>query len=252
MSLKTQMMKRSMASIFCDGACSANGTRNAKAGWAWAYWPGRAVGEPAHNGGGVPIAPATNQRAELTAILEALRWWRGLDGGSMTLYTDSMYSINCMTTWGPGWKRKGWKRAGGEPLQNLDLIVPMVDLWANEAVGRGWQIQHVRGHQTGSSPEAWGNNWVDRLAVIAAGGSAVSAAPVAAYITSVAQAPRVTTTTAAATIQPRAAATTAATIQPRAAAAARPTEIPKPSGDPFVSPKLQPVRQATLDFWFGK
>jgi ribonuclease HI len=234
MSLKTQTMKRSMASIFCDGACSANGTRNAKAGWAWAYWPGRAVGEPAHNGGGVPIAPATNQRAELTAILEALRWWRGLDGGSMTLYTDSMYSINCMTTWGPGWKRKGWKRVGNEPLQNLDLIVPMVDLWAAEAAGRGWQIQHVRGHQTGSSPEAWGNNYVDRLAVVAAGGSAVSAytTPVAAYITSestVAQASRAAT-------------------QPTTA---RTTEIPKLS-NPFVSPKLQPVRQSTLDFWFGK
>jgi ribonuclease HI len=228
MGLKPLTMKRSMASIFCDGACSANGTKAARAGWAWAYWPGAAIREPAHSGSGVPVAPATNQRAELTAILEALRWWRDLDGRSMTLYTDSMYSINCMTTWGPGWKRKGWKRAGGEPLQNLDLIVPMVDLWATEAASRGWRIQHVRGHQSGSSPEAWGNNWVDRLAVVAAGGTSSAATPsVSAY--TVAYTPHTD-------------------VEPPFQRAV----VPQPSGDPFVSPKLQPVRQATLDFWFGK
>jgi ribonuclease HI len=215
-------MKRSMVSIFCDGACSGNGTRHAKAGWAWAYWPGRAAGEAEHSGSGVPPAPATNQRAELTAILEALRWWRSLDGRAMTLYTDSMYSINCMTTWGPGWKRKGWKRAGGEPLQNLDLIVPMVDLWAAEATAREWRIQHVRGHQSGSSPEAWGNNYVDRLAVVAAGGNT---------------APAITFTPAP---TPPVSHTPSPTTHP-----------PPPSGNPFVSSKLQPVRQTSLDFWFG-
>ena len=237
MSLKPLTMKRSMASIFCDGACSANGTRHAKAGWAWAYWPGRAVGEPAHSCGGVPIAPATNQRAELTAILEALRWWRSQDGRDMTLYTDSMYSINCMTTWGPGWKRKGWKRAGGEPLQNLDLIVTMVDLWAAEAVNRGWRIQHVRGHQSGSSPEAWGNNWVDIAAVAAATGSTIGTRQALAVV--------------AAGGSPSAPSVSAYTV-----AYTPPTEtprpIPQPSGAPYISPKLQPVRQSTLDFWFGK
>jgi ribonuclease HI len=221
-------MKRSMASIFCDGACSANGTRRAKAGWAWAFWPGRAVGEAAHSGSGVPVAPATNQRAELTAILESLRWWKGLDGGPMTLYTDSMYSINCMTTWGPGWKRKGWKRAGGEPLQNLDLIVPMVDLWAAEAAGRGWRIQHVRGHQSGSSPEAWGNNYVDRLAVVAAGGEAGGPVVAASAYTVPSSSPT-----------PSSSYTTVS--EP---------VVPKPSGAPFISPKLQSVRQTSLDSWF--
>jgi ribonuclease HI len=214
-------MKRSMVSIFCDGACSGNGTRHAKAGWAWAYWPGRATGEAEHSGSGVPPAPATNQRAELTAILEALRWWRSLDGRAMTLYTDSMYSINCMTTWGPGWKRKGWKRAGNEPLQNLDIIVPLVDLWAAEAASRGWRVQHVRGHQSGSSPEAWGNNYVDRLAVVAAGGNT---------------APTITFTPAP----------TPPVLPPTTY-----SSPPPPSGNPFVSPKLQPVRQTSLDFWFG-
>lgn len=172
-----------VGSIFCDGACSGNGTARAVAGWAWAYWPGEASGEPSRFGSARLAPPATNQRAELMALLEALRWWRGAGGGGLiTIYTDSMYAINCTTKWGPGWRRKGWKRDTGEPLQNLDLIQPLVEIWSG---GKGWRLVHVRGHQRGSSPEAHGNNWVDRAAVAAAQGTSASIlepppAPVAA------------------------------------------------------------------------
>jgi ribonuclease HI len=112
-----------------------------------------------------PHEPATNQRAELTALLEALRWCSGYGMRSLTIYTDSMYALNCASVWGPSWKRKGWKRSSGEPLQNLDLIKPLVDIWKPI-----WELKHVRGHQTGSSPEAFGNNWVDKAAVEGAQG----------------------------------------------------------------------------------
>lgn len=169
--LKPPTMKRTMstnASIFCDGACSGNGTRHAKAGWAWAYWPGLAHGEPEVHDRGKTVGASTNQRAELQALLEGLRWWNGLGGGPVTVYTDSMYTINCTTVWGPGWRRKGWKRDSGEPLQNLDLIQPLVELWSSTAQNQGWRLQHVRGHQSGNGPDVWGNNWVDVSAVLAA------------------------------------------------------------------------------------
>jgi len=165
-------MNKRMASIFCDGACSGNGTKAAFGGWAWAYWPGPAVGEPLHYGAQKLLSTQdqkpTNQRAELTALLESLRWLHQ-NGESATIYTDSMYTINCTSKWGPGWKRKGWKRDSGEPLQNLDLIKPLVELWKP-----CWQLKHVRGHQTGSGPEVHGNNWVDRAAVAAAHGTPLS------------------------------------------------------------------------------
>lgn len=177
-----------MASIFCDGACRGNGSKHALGGWAWAYWPGAAVGEPTTYRAERLTVPApglipTNQRAELMALLEALRWWRGSGGGGpVTIYTDSMYAINCASKWGPGWKRAAWKRASGEPLQNLDLIKPLVDVWASG--GGKWRLQHVRGHQTGYGPEVHGNNWVDRAAVAGSMGQPVTAsvAPVPAPV----------------------------------------------------------------------
>jgi len=166
-----------MASIFCDGACSGNGTRHAYGGWAWAFWPGQAQGEPMHYGAGKlktmaneSVVPSTNQRAELTALLESIKWAAAHPQLKLTIYTDSMYSINCTTKWGPGWRRKGWKRDSGEPLQNLDLIKQLVELWRP-----CWPLQHVRGHQKGSGPEVHGNNWVDRAAVAAARGEEITA-----------------------------------------------------------------------------
>jgi ribonuclease HI len=157
-----------MASIFCDGACPGNGTKHAYGGWAWAYWPGPITGEPATYGAGKLVGDATNQRAELTALLKALQW-AAAQGITVDIYSDSQYAINCTTVWGPGWKRKGWKRSSGEPLLNLDLIKQLVDLWKP-----CWPLHHVRGHQKGSSPEAYGNNWVDRAAVAAAQGQEIT------------------------------------------------------------------------------
>jgi ribonuclease HI len=159
-----------MASIFCDGACPGNGKKSAYGGWAWAYWPGPAIGEPANYGAGKLRGDATNQRAELTALLEAILWARSaFPGRPIHIYSDSQYSINCTSVWGPGWKRKGWKRATGGPIQNLDLIQQLVEVWTPLL-----PLHHVRGHQTGFGPEAHGNNWVDRAAVAAANGQPVS------------------------------------------------------------------------------
>jgi len=159
------------ASIYCDGACRGNGRAGAVGGWAWAYWPGAAGGEPTAGAAeALPTPPAaTNQRAELRALLEALQWWGAHGGGCVSnvrVYSDSQYAINCASVWGPGWKRRGWMRGAGEPVQNLDLIRPLVDLWGLMRV----PLVHVRGHQTGDGPDAWGNNWVDRMAVAAAEG----------------------------------------------------------------------------------
>jgi ribonuclease HI len=163
-------------SIFCDGACSGNGRKGAIGGWGWAYWSGPVRGTPdvaAADRLDVPSGlPATNQRAELTALLKVLRWLSANAVTSVNIYTDSMYTINCTSIWGPAWKKAGWKRKTGEPLLNLDLIIPLVELWRP-----AWALHHVRGHQTNASPEAYGNNWVDQAAVAGAEGRVLVPGP---------------------------------------------------------------------------
>jgi ribonuclease HI len=154
-------------SIFCDGACKGNGQKGAVGGWAFAFWTSKAYGEPITAAADrLEIGPKgevpTNQRAELKALLEAVKFALQLDlmDVTATIYTDSLYAMNCTSKWGPSWKKAGWTRSSGEPLLNLDLVKPLVDLW-NPKI----KLQHVRGHQTNCSPEAAGNNWVDRAAV---------------------------------------------------------------------------------------
>ena len=153
-------------SIFCDGACKGNGQKGAVAGWAFGYWPGPVHGEPA-TAAHAPLQGKdhTNQRAELTALLESLRYVTA----PTKIYSDSMYAMNCASVWGPAWAKKDWTRSSGEPLQNLDLIKPLVATYLQKK--SMVTLHHVKGHQTGSSPEAWGNNWVDKAAVAASLGA---------------------------------------------------------------------------------
>lgn len=89
-------------------------------------WGGFAVirdGEPYIIGGepdGSVVAPdqTTNIRMEGMAILNALRDSAGMQA---EINTDSLFWINVITKWAPGWAKQGWKKRSGE-IQNLDLV----------------------------------------------------------------------------------------------------------------------------------
>jgi ribonuclease HI len=99
-----------------------------------------------------------------TAALEGLR---SLPAGARAcVVTDSQLMLNSMTQWLPGWKRKGWKTAAGQPVKNQDLLLALeAEVARHEAVRWHW----VRGHQTGESHEHKAlNDRADQLAVAAA------------------------------------------------------------------------------------
>ena len=150
--------------IFCDGSARGNGQKGARAGYGVAVlldgYIFKRISEKLK-----PDEPPTNQRAELQAFYHALRITKERQTPT-TIYTDSMYSINCITTWAAGWKKKGWKKADGKPVLHLDIIEPMVALY--EEIKPLLIIKHVKGHQTGNSYEAQGNNLADELATQAA------------------------------------------------------------------------------------
>ena len=86
-------------------------------------------------------ASATNNVAELTAILRLLEATRGT-GVPLLVECDSQYAINCATVWIHNWKRRGWQTADRKPVKNVELI-QAIDAALE---GRDVRFEWVRGH----------------------------------------------------------------------------------------------------------
>ena len=135
--------------VYTDGACSGN---PGPGGWAWAVPMGRwRTGCEAHS---------TNQRMELSAVLDAVRTLTG----PVEVVSDSTYVVNCFRDrWFEGWMRRGWLNSKKEPVANRDLWEPLVDAYLADR--NRLNFRWVKGH----SGDAM-NDVVDRLAVAAAVG----------------------------------------------------------------------------------
>ena len=122
--------------IHTDGSCLRN--PGGAGGWA-AVIETAATGAVEEKSGGAP--ETTNNRMELTAALMALS--AVPEGARVALYTDSQYLKNAFTKfWLPAWKKRGWKKADGEPVLNQDLWVQLDAAFAARQVQFHW----VKGH----------------------------------------------------------------------------------------------------------
>ena len=103
------------------------------AGWAWYIDDGRwAAGGWDHG---------TNNMGELMAVLDLLEATADTRD-SLTILCDSQYVINALTKWLPGWKRKGWRKADGKPVLNVELLQSL-----DRALhGRSVEFEWVKGH----------------------------------------------------------------------------------------------------------
>lgn len=104
------------------------------AGWAW-Y-----VNDDCWRAGGWPHG--TNNQGELMAVLDLFRATAHMPGEDLLILCDSQYVINAVTKWMPGWKRKGWRKADGKPVLNVDLLKDI----DQALVGRKYTFEWVRGH----------------------------------------------------------------------------------------------------------
>ncbi|MEA2468128.1 MAG: ribonuclease [Thermoleophilaceae bacterium] len=143
--------------VWTDGACRGN---PGPGGWAAIVVYAGGIGEVELSGG---AAHTTNNRMEYTAALEGLR---SLPPGSrVCIVTDSRLMLDSMTKWITGWKRRGWRTAGGDPVKNQDLVQALEAEIARHADVR-WHW--VRGHETGAAHAHKAlNDRADRLAVAA-------------------------------------------------------------------------------------
>jgi ribonuclease HI len=97
--------------VYTDGACKGNPGRG---GWgAWLRW---GTHERELYGG---EALTTNNRMELTAVIEALSALKR--PCEVTIHTDSEYVRKGITEWIHNWKRRGWMTADRKPVKNAEL-----------------------------------------------------------------------------------------------------------------------------------
>jgi ribonuclease HI len=129
--------------IYSDGGCSGN---PGPGGWGFVIVDGEAKvgsGTEIIRSGGEKLT--TNNRMELTAVIEALTLVGSTAEWSswpVSIYTDSQYVQKGITQWIAGWKRNGWRTASKEPVKNQDLWVRLDELAAKISPRWVW----VKGH----------------------------------------------------------------------------------------------------------
>lgn len=131
--------------IYTDGACKGNPGPG-----GWGAWLASGEHHKELWGG---ERSTTNNRMELTAVIEALAALKGRS--EVMLYLDSEYVRNGITSWIHNWKRRGWRTADNKPVKNADLWQRLDALAAAHDVRWHW----VRGHS--GDP---GNERADALA----------------------------------------------------------------------------------------
>ena len=97
--------------IWTDGACKGNPGVG-----GWGAWMRTESHERELFGGEVLT---TNNRMELTAVIEGLRALKR--PCAVTLHVDSTYVMHGITSWLAGWKRNGWRTTNKKPVKNQDL-----------------------------------------------------------------------------------------------------------------------------------
>lgn len=140
---------QSHITIFTDGASSGN---PGPGGWGAIVSYNDHVTEL---GGGEP--KTTNNRMELQAVVEALSFVveQHLNTDPVTLYTDSSYVANGITSWLKGWQQRNWTNQAGQVIANVDIWQKMAQIVPDISL----KIINVSGHSG-----VQGNEQADKIA----------------------------------------------------------------------------------------
>ncbi|MGI6412619.1 MAG: ribonuclease HI [Syntrophomonadaceae bacterium] len=125
-------MKR--VEIYTDGACSGN---PGPGGWGAVllYQDYRK-----EISGGNDLT--TNQRMELTAVIEALKALK-VTGWEVVVYSDSAYIVNAFKqNWLSKWEKNDWKNSKKEAVANQDLWKELIALSHRNHI----KVEKVKGH----------------------------------------------------------------------------------------------------------
>ncbi|XP_061443463.1 protein NYNRIN-like [Rhineura floridana] len=110
-----------------------------------------------------PLPPGTSaQKAELIALIEALKW---AEGKKVTIYTDSKYAFLTVQVHGALYRERGFLTAEGKEVAHAPEIRRLLEvIWKPARVA----VIHCRAHTGKTNPVARGNARADKAAKEAA------------------------------------------------------------------------------------
>ncbi len=129
-------MKKSDITIFTDGSSRGN---PGAGGWGAIVIHGDDVQEL-----GGHVSHTTNNRMELTAVIQALQFVSKLQtpNSKLTINTDSSYVLKGTTAWVHGWKKNNWKTKSNDDVLNKDVWELL--LMVSEEKKISWNL--LKGH----------------------------------------------------------------------------------------------------------
>lgn len=146
--------------VFTDGCCYRDDKEGLQAAWAVVRTtPG---GHETVSQGKVQEHPSA-QKAEVLAVIAALRWG---EGKCLTIYTDSAYACTAAHVELGQWERAGFLTAGNKPIKHE---TEMKELARALHLPKGVAIVKCKGHDPSNSSVAKGNDAADAAAKKEAG-----------------------------------------------------------------------------------
>ena len=148
-----------MLYIYIDGSCRGNGKQNSNGGFGIVIFDEHrnlidAYCEQFDN--------VTNNQMELKAFLKTFELLNTkYKNQQATIYSDSAYCVNILSSWIYKWSKNNWKNSKNETIKNLDIISSLYEYYNINFFINQIYIVKVDGHKG-----MIGNELADALATM--------------------------------------------------------------------------------------
>lgn len=146
-----------MLYIYIDGSCRGNGSKNSKGGFGIIIFDENRNLIDAYQ---EQFENVTNNQMELKAFLKTFELLNiKYKNQQATIYSDSAYCINILSSWIHKWSKNNWKNSKNETIKNLDIISSLYEYYNINFFINQIYIIKVDGHKGNI-----GNELADALA----------------------------------------------------------------------------------------
>ena len=145
-----------MLNIYIDGSCRGNGSKNSQGGYGIVIFDDNNLIDAYCK----QFDNVTNNQMELMAFLKTFELLNTkYKNQQATIYSDSAYCINILSSWIYSWSNNNWKTAKGEAIKNLDIILSLYKYYTIDFFINQINFTKVDGHKG-----ILGNELADALA----------------------------------------------------------------------------------------